>query len=73
MKLCLLQFYTRLETGSIRVHRAIQGLRLFLIFTFLFIVLATLLECRPLSMYGNLSIYLPIYLGSLLRLALDYG
>ncbi|GBF66123.1 hypothetical protein TMEN_8841 [Trichophyton mentagrophytes] len=47
MKLCLLQFYTRLETGSIRVHRAIQLLRAFIFLTFIIIVLATLLECRP--------------------------
>ncbi|OAL70557.1 hypothetical protein A7D00_4885 [Trichophyton violaceum] len=47
MKLCLLQFYTRLETGSIRVHRAIQLLRAFIFLTLIIIVLATLLECRP--------------------------
>ncbi|EFQ98575.1 hypothetical protein MGYG_01601 [Nannizzia gypsea CBS 118893] len=47
MKLCLLQFYTRLETGSIRVHRAIQLLRAFIFLTFIIIILATLLECRP--------------------------
>ncbi|KAM5443853.1 hypothetical protein MferCBS31731_001099 [Microsporum ferrugineum] len=47
MKLCLLQFYIRLETGSNRVHRAIQMLRAFLFLTFIIIILATLLECRP--------------------------
>ncbi|KAK2739660.1 hypothetical protein FQN57_006493 [Myotisia sp. PD_48] len=51
MKLCLLQFYTRLETGSIRVHRAIQLLGLGLFITYLIIATVTLLECRPLSLY----------------------
>ncbi|EAS32343.3 uncharacterized protein CIMG_03367 [Coccidioides immitis RS] len=51
MKLCLLQFYSRLENGSNRVHRARRALWYFIVVSFLVIVLATLLECRPLSLY----------------------
>ncbi|KAK2786647.1 hypothetical protein FQN53_006351 [Emmonsiellopsis sp. PD_33] len=51
MKLCLLRFYKRLETGSNKVHYSIHVLRVFIVVTFVAIVIATFLECRPLSMF----------------------
>ncbi|KAI1931798.1 hypothetical protein LOZ58_001125 [Ophidiomyces ophidiicola] len=51
MKLCLLQFYSRLENGSNKVYRARQALWCFLVVSLLIIFLATMLECRPLSLY----------------------
>ncbi|EEQ84195.2 uncharacterized protein BDCG_01000 [Blastomyces dermatitidis ER-3] len=53
MKLCLLRFYKRLETGSNKVHYSLQFLRAFIVVTFFATLLATLLECQPLFMFWN--------------------
>ncbi|KLJ09353.1 hypothetical protein EMPG_15216 [Blastomyces silverae] len=53
MKLCLLRFYKRLETGSSKVHYSLQFLRAFIVVTFFATLLATLLECQPLYMFWN--------------------
>ncbi|EER42280.1 conserved hypothetical protein [Histoplasma capsulatum H143] len=45
MKLCLLRFYKRLETGSNKVHYSLQFLRAFIVSTFFATLVATLFEC----------------------------
>ncbi|PGH37085.1 hypothetical protein GX50_00068 [[Emmonsia] crescens] len=51
MKLCLLRFYKRLETGSNKVHYSLQILRAFIVASFFATLLATLFECQPLYIF----------------------
>ncbi|ODH28421.1 hypothetical protein ACO22_03939 [Paracoccidioides brasiliensis] len=53
MKLCLLRFYKRLETGSNKVHYSLQVLRVFIVVTFLATLAATVLECKPLYIFWD--------------------
>ncbi|KAG5301562.1 hypothetical protein I7I48_01618 [Histoplasma ohiense] len=53
MKLCLLRFYKRLETGSNKVHYSLQFLRAFIVSTFFATLVATLFECQPLYMFWS--------------------
>lgn len=53
MKLCLLEFYTRLSVGLRLFQRATVILRITLALSFVAIVMSTVLECRPISLYWN--------------------
>ncbi len=50
MKMCLLELYLRISHGLVIYHRVGLAIRYALYITFVAIVLATLLECRPLSL-----------------------
>ncbi|EEH08584.1 conserved hypothetical protein [Histoplasma capsulatum G186AR] len=78
MKLCLLRFYKRLETGSNKVHYSLQFLRAFIVSTFFATLVATLFECFGVmntctwasieivcsSVVANASFYYAIWQGS---------
>ncbi len=53
MKFCLLDLYTRISVGLPPFQRAAVVLRITLALTFAAIVLSTVLECRPISLYWN--------------------
>lgn len=47
MKICILEFYKRLSDKIPQYSKVLQAVQWFIIFTFIGVVLSTLLECRP--------------------------
>jgi hypothetical protein len=50
LKFCLLSFYSRMMLGSSYLRKSSQAMFWSLVLTFIGVLLATLLECRPLSL-----------------------
>jgi hypothetical protein len=55
LKLCLLSFYSRLMDALERGHAIVRALRALIIITFVAVLIATLTECRPLSIMWHLA------------------
>jgi hypothetical protein len=51
LKFCLLSFYSRIAIGSTYLNKTSRAMWWSLVITFIGVILATLVECRPLSLY----------------------